>query len=176
MNTKIKPRAVIFDIDGCLADSSHRKDVVSDWPNATVEDVERWASTQNLDVAIAPTVELLRALFDGGFAIVLLTSRDEASRERTKAWFSLHGIPYDALYMRASLTDRRSGHVYKAEQLVEIQKHYSIAFALDDEPGVVDMFRREGIICLQVPHNVSPYGAAASSHYPDNPADKEKAA
>lgn len=155
-----KPRAVIFDIDGTLADSSHRRDIITDWVNATDEEIEQYASLYHLDTPIAPVVELARTLHTAGFAIVLLTSRDCTQYERTAEWMKDHGVPFDELYVRDSIEDRRPSPVYKLEMLNRIREKYTVEFAIDDERGVARMFRENGVMCFQCADYDLPGGAS----------------
>lgn len=118
--------------------------------NATDEEIEHYASLYHLDTPIAPIVELARTLHTAGFAIVLLTSRDCTQYERTAKWMKDYGVPFDELYVRDSIKDRRPSPVYKLEMLNRIREKYTVEFAIDDETEVAQMFRRNGVTCLQV--------------------------
>jgi len=148
----MKPRAVIFDIDGTIADIGHRCRMVQDWINVTDAQVAAYSARMDDDRPILPMVELARTLHTAGFAILLLTARDDSQYQRTKDWMKSHGVPFEQLYMREQ---RKPGEVwtpnaeYKLDQLNVIRKKYDIEFAVDDEPKVVKMFRDNGITCLQ---------------------------
>lgn len=148
----MRPRAVIFDIDGTIADIGHRCRMIKDWINVTDAQVAAYAARMDDDQPILPMVELARTLHTAGFAILLLTARDNSQYRRTKDWMKAHGVPFDQLYMREQ---RKPGeaweenHIYKLKQLAIIRKKYQIEFAVDDESRVTKMFRDNGVVCLQ---------------------------
>jgi HAD superfamily, subfamily IIIB (Acid phosphatase) len=144
-----KQAAVIFDIDGTLADSSHRFGMIADWSTATNEQIEEYAALYVNDEPIAPVVELARSMNTMGYHCVMLTSRDITQYERTKQWLKDYGIPCHALYVRQSIDDRRPNPTYKEEQLAIIREKYRVVFAVDDEKRVADMYRLNGVMCLQ---------------------------
>jgi hypothetical protein len=69
----------------------------------------------------------------------------------TEEWLAKYGIPYDALYMRKD-GDYRRDSVFKQELLDNIRKGGEdiIERVYDDRNQVVDMWRANGIDCIQV--------------------------
>lgn len=85
--------------------------------------------------------------------IILCSGRSDRDRKPTVAWLKAHKIDYDYLFMRKD-GDKRKDSIVKKEILknniygdLEIDE---IEFCLDDRQQVVDMWRAEGITCLQV--------------------------
>jgi phosphoglycolate phosphatase-like HAD superfamily hydrolase len=152
-----KMQCVVFDCDGVLADSSHRRHVGKNWAIATEDEVDEWHSRHHLDRPIKPMMDLAWSLRRAGYAVVVLTSRCQKQREDTRKWLAWQGLPVEDIYCR-EVGERTPNHLYKARKIREIQERYDIRFALDDEPAIVDTYRQAGIFCLQVPHNVAPYG------------------
>ena len=67
----------------------------------------------------------------------------------TEQWLFWNDIPFSELLMRKK-SDFRSDHIVKEELLIQIRDRWGdIAFAVDDRQQVVDMWRRNGITCLQ---------------------------
>ena len=139
------PQCVIVDIDGTLADGSHRQHLVQ----GKRKDYDAFYDLCHLDAPhthIGVTVNLLQPTY----AAVLVTGRIERVREKTVDWLARHFISYTALFMRPD-GDTRQDDVLKEEILDrDILPRWTPAFALDDRNRVVAMWRRRGIPCLQV--------------------------
>lgn len=134
--------AYIIDVDGTLADLSHRVHHYG-------RDHDAFEAGIPEDAPIWATIYLARALHDCGFAIVITSGRAERTKPATLAWFKQYGIPCDAIYMRAD-GDHRADHVVKRQLLDGIRADgYSIIGVIDDRQSVVDMWREEGLTCLQ---------------------------
>lgn len=137
---------VLFDLDGTLADNSHRQHLVSgdrkDW-NAFFDAQER-------DIPNDPIVTLYRTLFESKkFDIFVVTARPERYRLKTERWFADHEIPLGRMLMRVD-GDRRSDEIIKREMLAQLKQEGSLPlFVVDDRAGVVKMWRGQGITCLQ---------------------------
>jgi predicted kinase len=135
---------VIFDIDGTLADVSHRRHFVA-------HGKREWGSffaSMHLDSVNDP-VRRLNQMLDGRVAIVLCSGRPEDYRAVTEAWLAQWGVVYHRLYMRSS-GDHRADHVIKAELLEIMQADgFEPFLVVDDRPSVVAMWRERGLTCLQ---------------------------
>jgi len=136
----------IFDIDGTLANGSHRKHLLEQKPRKWTE----WEKLLHLD---EPHHDILFFLNLGkaiGMSIVICTGRGEETRERTEQWLANHGIEYDKMYMRPA-KDYRDDSVIKKEALDKMREEgYNPIVAFDDRDRVVKMWRENGIRCLQV--------------------------
>lgn len=134
---------VIFDIDGTLADVSerihHLHRTPKNWPGFFAGMVQ--------DKAIHAMVRLCNLLFDAGLHIVLCSGRSEEHRAVTKQWLAREGVRYHDLRLRKD-GDRRSDVIAKREMLAGLDKS-SILFVVEDRSRVVDMWRKEGLVCLQ---------------------------
>jgi hypothetical protein len=136
---------VIFDIDGTLADVRHRLHYVShggkDWPG--------FFAMMGDDPVHQPVARLLR-LVHAELPVVLCSGRPEDYRDATERWLSRHGLPYARLYMRAK-GDFRQDAVIKRQILAGIREDgFEPILVVDDRQQVVDMWREEGLTCLQV--------------------------
>lgn len=136
---------VIFDIDGTLADCEHRRHHVANKP-------KNWTAfyeAMDDDVPNMPVVVVARVFNTAGWKIICVSGRPSNYHKRTQAWLQEHGIPCWDLYLREE-GDHRPDHVVKREKLVLIRTvHGEPLFAVDDRQQVVDMWRSEGITCLQ---------------------------
>lgn len=134
-----KPYCVIIDIDGTLAHMSGRSPY----------DIEK-VSTDTLDQDIKDLYEMIPEHID----VVIMSGRSSEAREATEEWLEKHGINYDMLLMRAK-DDVRKDYIVKKELYEKgVKKFYNVLFAIDDRQQVVDMWRAQGIKCLQVDYGL----------------------
>lgn len=165
-------KAAIVDIDGTLADCRHRIHHVRhgkrNWP-AFFEGISD-------DTCIEPVRDIATSLIRDGVAIILCSGRGNDYRSKTVEWLGKHKVPFTALYMRAA-EDYRQDHIVKEELLAKIREDgYEPFVVIDDRQSVVDMWRKNGLICLQcapsdfdIPHTarltlmVGPSGAGKST-------------
>lgn len=139
-------QVVVFDIDGTLADIEHRRKFL----DAGKPDWERFHAGVDGDTPNTPVVALYKTLWDSGrFKLVLTSGRAEKWRAFTENWLFWNDIPFSELLMRPD-RDNRADHHLKQEFLDRlVARGDVILFAVDDRQQVVDMWRRNGITCLQ---------------------------
>jgi phosphoglycolate phosphatase-like HAD superfamily hydrolase len=134
---------VIFDIDGTLADVSerihHMRKKPKNW-NAFFQGMAQ-------DKAIHSMVRLCNILHASGIQIILCSGRSEEHREQTVEWLAQKGVNYHDLLLRRD-NDRRSDTEVKRELLAALDKS-KILFVVEDRSRVVEMWRSEGLVCLQ---------------------------
>lgn len=131
---------VIVDIDGTLADCEHRLHHIlvgeKDWPafDAGIPD----------DTPIENMIEMVR-IFDGiDLNIILLTGRNERTRDATIEWLEQHGVPFHMLEMR-DYHDHRPAVEIKVERLKELKIHPAHVLSIfEDEPKTVRALRDLG--------------------------------
>jgi predicted kinase len=140
-------RVVIFDIDGTLANCSHRIHHVK---GPGPKDWDAFFAKMGDDVPVPDVVDVYHALGDAGYSRVICTGRPEKYRRLTETWLRDAWVcDYEALYMRPN-DDTRPDHVVKREILSLIRKDgYEPWLVIDDRQSVVDMWRDEGLTCLQ---------------------------
>jgi len=134
---------VIFDIDGTLADVSERIHHVSKKP----KNWNAFFAGMAQDKAIHSMVRLCNLLYDSGIQIVLCSGRSEEHRQQTVEWLAQQGVNYHDLLLRKE-KDRRSDTEVKRELLAALDKS-KILFVVEDRSRVVEMWRSEGLVCLQ---------------------------
>ena len=136
----------IVDIDGTLAlrDGRDPYDYESAWQ----------------DVPNDRVIRVVKLLSSAGCTIVYFTGREERSSRGTSTrcvtqnWLNEHvGVP-GTLYMRSE-RDNRKDSVVKAEMLHQLlgemqSDKSSVLCVIDDRQQVVDMWRSEGLLCLDV--------------------------
>lgn len=133
---------VICDIDGTIAIRVNRGPY-------------EWSKVDQ-DASNAPVVNVIRALHAYGYSIVFTSGRKAQCRDLTAEWLAVHfGSPDFQLLMRDD-DDNRPDHVIKQEMLDIVKRFYTVICAFDDRQSVVDMWRANGIVCMQV--NPGPLG------------------
>ena len=138
------PRCYLFDLDGTLADCSHRlhhiKQPRKDW-NAFFEACSK-------DGPIPHMVELARHLMKVE-KLVFVSGRSDQVRRETEDWLTEHGLA-GPLYMRG-VHDKRPDFIVKAELLDRLVRDgWRPIMAFDDRDQVVKMWREKGVPCAQV--------------------------
>ena len=134
---------VIFDIDGTLADVSARRHHLMKKP----KDWDAFFREIPQDKAVHSMVRLCNILYASGIKIFLCTGRREKDRAETIKWLTQQGVNYHELILRPD-GDRRSDVIVKREMLAGIDQS-KILFVVEDRSGVVEMWRSEGLVCLQ---------------------------
>ncbi len=140
----MKKKAIIVDIDGTLADITHREKYVRKNP----KDWKSFFNAMDKDT-IAPWCKALIHAMEKDYQIILCSGRPGNYREPTEKWLNENGIENYLLFMRKA-GDFRSDTVAKKEIYENyIKPHYDVLFVVDDRQKVVDMWREEGLTCLQ---------------------------
>ncbi len=137
-------RAILCDIDGtlCLFDRSKKNPYDRDFEN---------------DTANEAVINLLYRIDDCNFNgigewtdIIFVSGRNDKFREVTRKWLDDRGFKIYPLFMRKD-GDFRKDSIFKKELYDnEIKGKYNIEFVLDDRNQVVEMWRQQGLTCLQV--------------------------
>jgi FMN phosphatase YigB (HAD superfamily) len=137
---KIKPTAYIFDVDGTLANVDPYIHLVRG-PNRDYNAFHEASidALPNFDV-----VEMLNQAFFDQKHILIVTSRKEKWRGLTSLWLAKNDIGHHALYMRKD-DDNRPDYEVKKDILVQINKHWHVVHAVDDNPNVIRLWEDYGI-------------------------------
>lgn len=132
-----KPKAVIFDVDGTLAEMCDR----SPYEYAKVSG----------DLPIGSVIDEVHNHLAAGYRIIFLSGRKDSCSEETVGWLKRHtGITYPALLMRSS-DDNRKDSIVKYELFDKyVRSNYNVRCVYDDRNQVVDMWRDLGIQTFQV--------------------------
>jgi len=147
--------AIIIDIDGTIADHSHRLHHIRKTP----EDYDLFNAAMGGDTPIRDTLWLIDLLITAqdeqeDFIFFICTGRPEDYRYLTTEWLQNHAprlnnIVHEML-MRPS-KDFRKDAIIKDEMRQQIEgRGFNIRMVLEDRQQVVDMWRKNGITCLQV--------------------------
>lgn len=139
-------RCYIFDIDGTIADLSHRLPHIQKDPS----DWSAFFAACPDDTPIQHTIKLAIDVALAGANIVYVSGRSDECREATEAWLRRHALPEGRVYMRKA-GDHRPDYQVKGELLAQLRAEgYSPVMAFDDRNSVVKMWRDLGVPCAQV--------------------------
>jgi len=134
-----RPRVVVFDIDGVLADVRHRLRFVERKP----KDWDSFFAAMDDDGPLADGIALALDRAAEGCRIVYLTGRNEDYRSLTRDWLDRHGLPKGRLVMRRA-DDRRPARVFKPAALRRIARDAQVVSVVDDDEAVVAVLLRDG--------------------------------
>lgn len=134
----MKKKAIIVDLDGtiCLLDQR------------TPFEYEKC----DTDLPHEPIIDIVkRYRTDPEFSVIFLSGREDSAYEKTKEWITKHiGNEPEYLFMRKTKDWRKDWIVKKEIFDAKIKPFFDILFVLDDRNQVVEMWRKEGLVCLQV--------------------------
>lgn len=143
----------IFDIDGTIADCSHRLEHIQ-------KDNPDWDTFYSLcvnDKPIDDVFHLLRAIALN-FEIIFITGRSEKWRNHTESWINRYMFLPNvfmpmrtwSLYMRADGDHRPDYEIKKEIYERHIKDNYIVLGVFEDRDQVVKMWRELGLTCYQV--------------------------
>lgn len=134
------PEAILVDIDGTVAKMNGRSPydvsrVSEDLPKRDVID------------------QIHREVYYNSKppAVIFMSGREDKCRADTEEWLYQHvKVPFAGLYMRKT-GDRRPDYQVKSELFDRnVKGKFNIRYVLDDRNQVVNMWRKRGLLCLQV--------------------------
>jgi hypothetical protein len=137
-----RPLAV-FDLDGTLADTSHRQGLLERRPR----DWNAFFAAAAKDPPLAEGVALaLSSARD--CEVVYLTGRPERCRHDTVAWLAAQGLPQGRLWMRRD-DDRRPARRTKLEILERLARGRRVRMLVDDDALVCDAAEQAGFTVVR---------------------------
>lgn len=143
-------KIVAVDLDGTLANIDHRAHFVRskspDWDafyKACPGDTANLWCVRLIE-ALAPTV---------GVRLMIVSARSKAVEQETKDWLNNKLSAFFRgdveLVMLREDGDHTEDTELKRRWLASVGGAPAVLFAVDDRQKVVDMWRREGVVCLQ---------------------------
>ena len=131
------PSAYIVDIDGTIATN----DGTRGWFD--------WGAV-GLDDPIPTTTSITNLLANNDNIIVLISGRDEASREETEKWLEKHLIDYDYLYMRPKGSMDKDRYVKQELFNEHVSGKFNVRGVFDDRPQVCLLWHDLGLPIFKV--------------------------
>lgn len=144
----MKPKAYIFDIDGTIADCSHRLHFIT----GEHKDWDAFYDACKNDRAIPEIVILLKVLARFNCDILFITGRPEYIREQTRQWLlNVADYRIDPIIKMRKDGDHRPDYIVKHEIYEQgIKDKYDVIGVFEDRDSCVKMWRELGLTCFQV--------------------------
>lgn len=137
---------VVFDLDGTLADLGHRLQYVK---GPGKKDWDAFHEACDRDAPITKTIGLAQLHWDAGYRVEVWSGRMSTVEDKTMRWLAEHGIKYHYLRMRPR-GDYTPDDEMKERWLRMLAPSARPIYVFDDRKRVVDMWRRNGILCFHV--------------------------
>lgn len=138
---------LVCDIDGTIADNSHRQH----WVCTKPKNWSAFEKTMHLDKPIESVLKVVNNFHISGTRIIYCSGRGEQNRELTLKWLRQVKAPEAPLFMR-KIADYRRDDIIKAELMSDIifATGQKPGLILEDRNQVVALWRRLGYTCIQV--------------------------
>ena len=145
--------AVIFDMDGTLADVSSIRHHLTKYDETKRTVVKHFHRFHAESVSVPPhdhVVNSAQMAHMLGHAVLVVTARKHMWRHHTAWWLALHNVPSDMLMMRGN-EDNRKDYEVKKDMLDTLRKAYDIIHAWDDNPSIIKLWEESNIPTTVVP-------------------------
>jgi len=138
--------AIIVDLDGTLCNIDHRIHLLTARNSVEWHNFEDGCINDKLNVWAANMIEFYTI---AGHVILLITGRTEKVRQLTEDWLERNGIVYDELHMRPDGENMSDCKLKEKVYEEHIAGKYIVEFVVEDRKRVVEMWRRNDLVCLQ---------------------------
>jgi hypothetical protein len=140
-------RCVLIDIDGVLADATHRQHFLNNAEGR--RDWEGFFGAVGEDPPLLAVPALLQ-LIDTDTAVVLLSARPSWVFAITVEWLHRHQLRWDLVILRGD-DDNTHAASFKRAVLAELRAEgWLVALAVDDDERIIEMYENEGQPALYV--------------------------
>lgn len=144
---------MIVDIDGTVANIDHRLHFLE----KTTEHKPNWTkflSACDQDAPKRDVIDIVKFIRKNqNVDTIFCSGRGDEYRDKTKKWLDENGLKYhyEGLFMRRRADYRQDNLIKEIILDFEILTRYrSVFVAIDDRDQVVQMWRKRGLLCLQV--------------------------
>jgi len=135
-----KPKALILDIDGTIADAKHRLHLIE-------KETREWDAFYDAMVDDPPIYEAIQKVFDfiranEPIEVFVVTGRRDTHKEQTKKWLFENGFHVDKnLLMRENGDTRPDTDLKKEIFETVIEPFYDVIMAFEDRPRIIKMWQ-----------------------------------
>ena len=146
-------KTVIFDLDGTLALIDDRRALATKDNGKMNWDVFFDPKNIDLDLPNHGVIAMAQTLKAAGHRIIIFSGRSKRTKDVTKAWLDKFDVPFDVLKMRPTSKDFMFMPDDKLKQMwldSLFTDKSDIICVFDDRQKVVDMWRDNGLTCMQV--------------------------
>jgi FMN phosphatase YigB (HAD superfamily) len=141
-----RPEAVIFDMDGTLADVSSIRHLVTG-PDRNFHAFHRESINCPAHRWVVRRAHAEKA---AGRSIIIMTARQQKYGRITGMWLALHDVPSDVMYMRRD-NDGRPDYEIKKDLFTAASRRFRVRAAVDDNPNVLKLWNELGLDVTVVP-------------------------
>lgn len=141
-----KPFAILYDVDGTLADVSGLRHYVT----GADRNFDKFHRESVNAPPIQWVVDHARQTYDIGWKVLIVTARSDKYKNSTGFWLAMYEIPHHDLFMRRQ-GDSRPDYEVKKDILRTIRQAYTPLMAVDDNPNVIRLWQEEGLSTIIVP-------------------------
>lgn len=139
-------KTIICDLDGTLCNADHRRHFVEQKP----KNFKAFYEAAKNDEPNQWCVDILEGMDHLLYSVVFVTGRPEEYRQLTINWLETYIGDKTSYHLAMRKTgDYRQDYIVKQEIYDEYLKDLDILFCIDDRQQVVNMWRRNGLVCLQ---------------------------
>ena len=145
--------AVIFDMDGTLANVSSIRHYLKRWDESkgrSIKDFNAFHAESVNVPAHSHVVNAAQMAHMLGHAVLIVTARRHMWRNHTAWWLAMHDVPSDMLMMRND-NDNRQDYEVKRDMLATIRNAWHVIHAWDDNPSIIQLWQEENIPVSVVP-------------------------
>lgn len=139
-------QAIIFDIDGTLADHKNRLKYIKQKP-------KKWDLffSESINDKPLPHIKIIYDALKkaGKYYLIIMTGRPNKYKEITIEWLQKNGFDYDKLFMRPTNNFKQNLEM-KEILLQKIMQYYEVVFAFDDDEKVIELYKKYNIKVLHV--------------------------
>lgn len=136
---------IVFDMDGTITNLGHRLHFIEDKNN---QDWENFFQSCDKDSLNEWALKLAQSLC-GSYEIIIVSGRPERTRTKSEMWLHKHNFPYKHLELVRDDKNHAPDDTLKENWLKDAGIKDEILFVVDDRQRVVDMWRENGLVCLQ---------------------------
>jgi phosphoglycolate phosphatase-like HAD superfamily hydrolase len=138
---------VIFDIDGVLADCTHRLHYIADKP----KNWKAFFDAAGGDLLITEMANTFKTLRAAGIPVSIITARPESIRQETAAWLRIFGLDHYTHLLMRPYNDYRPSSVVKRDQLFALRAlGVEPTLVFEDNEANCKMFHEEGLVVCRV--------------------------